>query len=56
MKLTDMWNILNVMNQRILLFVFALFIGGGTVAQHAPASLFADDAGIKVPVNNSLQV
>lgn len=48
MKLTDMWNILNGMNQRVLLFVFALLIGAGTVAQLATASLSADDAGIEV--------
>ena len=36
------------MNQRVLLFVFALLIGAGIVAQLAPASLYADDAGIEV--------
>ena len=40
--------ILNGMNQRVLLFVFALLIGAGTVAHLATASLSADDAGIEV--------
>ncbi|HIM63786.1 MAG TPA: hypothetical protein EYM42_13790 [Dehalococcoidia bacterium] len=48
MKLKDMWPTLNGMNQRVLLFVFALLIGAGIVAQLAPASLYADDAGIEV--------
>ena len=36
------------MNLRILLFVFALWLGIGAATQLAPASLLADDAGIEV--------
>jgi len=39
---------LNGMNLRILLFVFALWLGIGAATQLAPASLLADDAGIEV--------